>query len=136
MQSNIPIVALSPGNPKNTPSYAGMAVNTIPVVSLRDPEQHDFIREDSPLNEQERKYCRCLLEVESKGRAYSPYGVCTKSTGAQVHSCSAHYDWNVMDYDMLRAYASLHKIDTTGLNSREDVLNSIGRWKASRGESF
>lgn len=117
------------------PSVSGMATSQVANVVIQTP-QHDFIRKDAPLNDQERKYCRCLLEVESKGRAYSPYGVCTRSVGAQVHSCSPHYDWGLMDLDMLIAYMTLHKIDITGINTREQALMAISQWKTSKGESM
>jgi len=39
-----------------------------------------------------------------------------------------------MSLDMLLAYCSLHKIDTTGIFTREQALAAIRSWKASRGE--
>jgi len=120
---------------RTVPSVQGMASSPVANVVIQVPE-HDFIRKDSSLNDQERKYCRCLLEVESKGRAYSPYAVCTSSTHAQVHSCSTHYDWGLMDLDMLTSYMSLHKIDTTGIDTREQALQAISNWKSGRGESM
>ena len=113
----------------------GMATTQVANVVIQEP-QDDFIRPGANLNEQERKYCRCLLKVEAKGRAASPYGVCTKSVGAQVHSCSPHYDWGLMDLDMLLAYMSLHKLDTTNINSREEALKAISEWKSSKGETM
>jgi len=101
-------------------------------------ERYDFMRSDTGLDEGEKKYCRCLLRVEAKGNAYSPYGVCTKSVGHQVHSCSPHYDWSVMGLEYLIAYADLHKISLTSQerSSREGVLGAIARWKLNRGETF
>jgi hypothetical protein len=114
-------------------------VGTLPggaPIPQPGPERSDFMRQDSHLSEGENKYCRCLLRVEAKGNAYNPYGVCTKSTRHQVRSCSQYYDWAAMSLDMLLAYCTLHKIDTTGLTTREAALAAIGRWKASRGEAF
>lgn len=114
-------------------------VGTLPggaPIPQPGPERSDFMRQDSHLSEGENKYCRCLLKVESKGNAYNPYGVCTKSTRHQVHSCSQYYDWAAMSLEMLLAYCTLHKIDITGLTTREAALAAIGRWKASRGEAF
>jgi hypothetical protein len=98
--------------------------------------RHDFMKVGTSLTDGENKYCRCLLEVESKGKARSSYGICTKSTGNQVHSCSAYYDWPAMDLSMLLAYLSLHKVDTSNISSREQALKEIAEWKKSRGEKM
>ena len=129
-----------PTMPPSVPTSPRMQTPTFQPTTTQAPqpgtERYDFILPNADLSEGQRKYCRCLLRVQDRGRAYSPYGVCTKSVGAQVHSCSQYYDWPAMNLDMLRAYASLHKIDTSNLNSKEEVLNAIGQWKSSRGESF
>jgi hypothetical protein len=100
------------------------------------PERYDFIRDDAKLSEGERKYCRCLMHVQEKGGGYNPYAVCTSRVGSQVHSCSPYYDWSIMGLNNLIAYADLHNITLTDRSSREAVLNAIGAWKQSRGESF
>jgi hypothetical protein len=99
--------------------------------------RYNFIKENSGLTEGQEKYCRCLLRVENSGRAYSPYGVCTKNDpSSQVHSCSQYYDFGAMDIDMMTAYMSLHKLSTEGIQTREQALQAIAQWKAGRGESF
>lgn len=99
-------------------------------------EQHDFILPTADLEEGDRKYCRCLEEVEAKGGAYSPYGVCRSHVAGYVHSCSKYYNWSVMSLDMLVAYADLHKIDSSQMTTRENAIQQIGQWKASRKEKF
>lgn len=94
--------------------------------------REDFIREDADLSEQQKKYCRCLLKVQDKGRGYSPYGVCTKSTRVQVRSCSEYYDFEAMDLPMLIAYANLHKLTGYDSSTRESVLKAIYDWKQSK----
>lgn len=106
------------------------------VIPTPGPERYDFILPNAPLTEEERKYCRCLLRVEERGGAVSPYAVCTARVGSQVQACSEYYDWPAMSLDVLLAYARLHNINVTGVTSRQEALNAIGRWKFSRGESF
>lgn len=125
---------MATGNPSIISSGLGTGISPPPVITP-GPVKDDFIKEGVDLTEKQRKYCRCLLKVESKGRAYSPYGVCTKSVGAQVHSCSDYYDWASMDLDMLLAYLTLHKVDISGVDSREKALEAIRKWKTSKGYS-
>jgi len=99
-----------------------------------NPERYDFIRDDSSLDENQRKYCRCLIRVEEKGSAYSPYGVCKSKIPESVYSCSKDYDFSVMGLKELLAYASLHKIVVPDSSSREAVLKTIYYWKKGRGE--
>lgn len=98
--------------------------------------QSNFIKSDAQIDDQQQKYCRCLLEVKAKGGRYNPYAICTHSVGAQVHSCSEYYDFPSMDLDALVAYADLHKITGYDNSNRQTVLNAIASWKAGRGESF
>lgn len=114
----------------------GAKIGAPPVITP-GPVRDDFIRNDANLDEHQKKYCRCLLKVQAKSSsARSPYGICTKSTGSQVHSCSDYYDWSAMDLPMLIAYLELHKISTAGINSREQALEAIRQWKVGRGEHF
>jgi len=41
-----------------------------------------------------------------------------------------------MSLDMLVAYADLHKIDSSQMTTRENAIQQIGQWKASRKEKF
>jgi len=117
----------------STISVSGMGTIEGEVPIMTKDVRYDFIKLDAPLEEKERKYCRCLLRVQDKGGAYSPYGVCTKTTKGHVYSCSQYYDWAVMDLDMLIAYADLHKIQVPTNPTRESMLQVIRNWKISKG---
>jgi hypothetical protein len=106
------------------------------VIPVPGEERYDFILPNAPLTEEERKYCRCLLRVEERGGARSPYAVCTARVGSQVRACSEYYDWPAMGFDILLAYMKLHNIGTAGVRDRAGALQAIGRWKFSKGESF
>lgn len=121
----------------SSPTTTGVGTGRAPPpIITPGAVRDDFIKPNADLSEKERKYCRCLLRVESKGGAYSPYGVCTSRVGAQVHSCSQYYDWGAMDLDMLLAYADLHKIDVSAVTTREQALEAIQKWKQARGENM
>ncbi len=106
------------------------------IIPTAGTERYDFILPNAPLTEEERKYCRCLLRVEERGGAVNPYAVCSNRVGSQVQMCSRYYDWPAMSLDVLLAYGQLHKINMSGVTSRDRALQVIGRWKQSRGESF
>lgn len=133
--NHLPVpVANSLMAPRSNASLS-MTINGINVPVL-GPVMHDFTKPEADIDDRQRKYCRCLLRVEAKGSSYSPYGVCTKSTHAQVHSCSQYYNFSVMDLDMLVAYMTLHKLDASHIQTREQALQAIAQWKSSRGEHF
>ena len=106
------------------------------VIPTAGEERYDFILPNAPLTEDERKYCRCLLRVEDRGGVRNPYAVCTSRVGSQVQMCSQYYDWPAMSLEVLLAYAHLHKVNVTGVTTRNQALQAIGRWKQSRGETF
>lgn len=110
-------------------------LNTIngPIPIMTKTVRYDFINLDAPLDERQRKYCRCLLKVQNKsGNKVNPYAVCS-SRLPQVRKCSQYYDWAVMDLDMLVAYADLHKIQIPKNPTRETMFNVINNWKISKG---
>lgn len=120
----------------NNVTTQGLGTGISPPIISVELLSHAMIKPGADLSEKEKKYCRCLLKVEAKGNVRSPYGICTNSVGTQVPSCSQYYDFPNMNLEMLIAYMTLHKIDTFGINSREDAFEAIGKWKASRGEIF
>ncbi len=100
-----------------------------------------------PPNEQQRKYCNCVLDVQAKGIAakgcsdamhrtglcpggiaQNPYAVCAHSTKTSYRWCSDEvYDFDTMDLLRLQSYAALHNLPTDG--SREDILYRIAEMK-------
>lgn len=121
------------GSPLNT--TLGAPVNQSSSSVVPGEIRHDFIKPGS-LDTQDAKYCRCLLEVNAKGTAYSPYGVCKSRVGPGVYSCTKYYDWSAMSLDMLLSYLDLHKVDTSGITTREHAIEAIRQKLASRGESL
>lgn len=82
-------------------------------------------------NSPESKYCRCLLEVESKGNDYSAYGVCHSATHPSGNPhCGQYYNFENLPDAELRAYAKLHSLSTAGTN--EQIIDRI--YASKRGE--
>ncbi len=108
----------------------------IPIPIMTKEVEYDFIRDDTPLSVKQKKYCRCLLRVEAKGKVRSPYGICTASVGHQVRSCSQYYDWSVMNLEIMIAYLTLHKILVPINPTRELALKAIQDWKLSIDKSI
>lgn len=102
-------------------TYSG--INT--GISPSGKGQHDFFKTGTKLDEQEKKYCSCLLKVQDKGTAKSPYAVCTHSVGTTTRECSAEYDFDKIPTNLLQAYAKLHKLQVPEYTDRTGVLQAI-----------
>ena len=102
------------------------------------------------MNEQEQKYCRCVLEVAAKQpgqcnmekawfeqrqgeTCYNPYAVCANSVGTSSRICGENYNWSALPDEMLTAYANLNNIQVSGY-SRQEVIRGIMQWKAMKGK--
>lgn len=82
-------------------------------------------------DENDRKYCRCLLHVEaSSKKSLSPYAICHKSVdGEHDIECGPHIlFWELPDRE-LRSYASLLNIATPDPYQREQLIHSIQQSK-------
>lgn len=97
------------------------------------------------LNEHQQKYCDCVLDVAAKNSAacnqnhdfgtpgcYNPYAVCAKSTKTSYRHCGENYDWTTLSDEQLRAYAELNNISVPVPFNREQIVNNIYDWKASK----
>ena len=86
-------------------------INTLseqPLITSRS-----FCVTTNTMTEKQEKYCRCVLDVESKNEneVYNPYAVCAKSVGTTYRRCTEdYYDFNTMPLNKLNAYARLHKL--------------------------
>jgi len=70
-----------------------------------------------------RKFCDCVLQVQSKRPNIDPLTVCYSSDNLTVPNCSPTANWNSMNTDKLRAYAAINNLPTDG--SRADLLQTI-----------
>lgn len=102
-------------------------------IELKPIKKHGFMLDDAPLNERQRKYCTCILEVQAKGKVSNPYPICAKSVGTTYRSCSKYYDWLAMDVPELLAWMNLHDVTIPKLHTRENLVTAIRKWKIERG---
>ena len=126
---------------KNTGSY-----------NKNNGKSDTFFLEDSDLDEDKKKWCRCVLKVATKetgeclktkawfkkieGKScYNPYSVCSKTVGTSTKECSQHYDFNKFSDQRLIAYVQLHHIDVPDPYNRTKTLNNIYEWKKSKYKS-
>lgn len=107
--------------------------------------KQSWIKSNSSLTEQQKKYCRCVLQVAEKQpgscnmekawfeqregkECYNPYAICAKSVQTSYRGCGDEYDFNNLPTNLVTAYANLNNIKTTGFE-RDDIIASIYRWK-------
>lgn len=100
------------------------------------------------LNEQDEKYCRCILQVAGKQppacnierawfktrdgkKCVNPYAVCHSSvqreSGRPV--CGPYYNFNNIPDQELIGYASLNRINIPQPYNREQMIENIYQWK-------
>lgn len=108
---------------------------------------NDYFLPDSTLNDQEKKYCRCVLNVASQqpgacnlekawferregSVCYNPYAVCASSVGTSSRECGDNYNFQGLPLDHVKAYAGLHGIQYTEYTSRDVLINDILKWKS------
>ena len=92
------------------------------------------------LTKRERKYCSCLMKV--RPRVNNPYGICTSSVynkqnvkRKKVVNCSSYYDYNILNMEMLKAYASEKKIPTRSKGryiSKKKLIKRIDQYKKNK----
>lgn len=95
--------------------------------------RHNFITENSEISDKQKKWCRCIIEVQAKGKVNNPYAICSKSVGTSYRYCSVNYDWYAMEYEQLIAWCQLHKVESKGLKTREELIRAILQYKIDKG---
>lgn len=106
---------------------------------------------DADLTDQEKKYCRCTIEVAGKQPAvcnserawfqsregkkcYNPYAVCAKSTRTTSRNCGSNFDFSNLPDNELIGYASLNRVDIPRPYNRQQLLSNIELWKSQMGK--
>ena len=140
-------------------------VVTLPILPVISPpivlpvtvtpelvKQPPYLKKEAPLNEKERKYCRCVLHLagnqtptclveqawrkEREGRTcYNPYAVCASRIKTTSRLCGQNYIFeNIPDHE-LRAYALLSGITVPKPYNRAKMLANIEAWKRAKGRA-
>ena len=126
--------------------------------SMRKSVTTNYFKPDTKIDEDKKKWCRCVLKVAGKQRGacnvdkawfetrdgqrcYNPYRVCAASVGTTYRKCSEHYDFeNFSDEDLI-TYAQLHQNSKDGIDiiipepyNRNTMLGNIKTWKDLKGK--
>jgi len=79
-----------------------------------------MIKKSSRLTNREKRYCRCLIKVRSKG-IKNPYAICTNSVynlqkqkRKTIVTCTKNYDFTKMTLKQLHSYSKKKKIKYRG----------------------
>lgn len=125
-----------------------------PVAKAAALYQTHRIVANAPIEEQEAKYCSCVLQVQAKDRhqpsctagiwgstrsCVNPYAVCHASVGgAYIRDCAKYYNWQELSDDELMGYAAAQRsqIPIPNPYDRQQMLSNIRQWKAKRGETM
>lgn len=122
---------------KITPHTTRSAVSTIPKK-----EKRQMIQQNAPLNEKQRKWCRCVLKVAAKQtpkclqqkgwykkyegkECYNPYSICSKSVGTSSKECAKYYNLDQLTKTELLGYARLNSIQVNEKHTKKTIIDVI-----------
>jgi hypothetical protein len=94
------------------------------------------VEKEKALTKEQRKYCKCLLDVNTvgkNGKKYNPYAVCAHSTKGSYKYCSEIYDFPKLTESQLKHYAILKNIQVDENDTRDSLLKKIYKWKREQG---
>jgi hypothetical protein len=84
-----------------------------------------MIKKKSKLTNREKRYCRCLIKVRTKG-IQNPYAICTNSVynlqkkkRKTIVKCTKNYDFTKMTLKQLQSYSRKKKIKYSGYRKKE-----------------
>ncbi len=125
-----------------TPSEVKVATGSKPAAS-------GYFSTQSPLDEKQQKYCRCLMHVAAQQPAwclrekawrqtrsgvgcYNPYAVCTASVKRQgTVECSGNFDFARVPDNELVAYALLFHDQVLAANGWQELpAPGVAGWRA------
>jgi phosphatidylethanolamine-binding protein (PEBP) family uncharacterized protein len=108
-----------------TPSAVAQPYSTGTHIPPATRGEHDFFKSNTTLDEQQKKYCSCILKVQAKGGAKVPYAVCAKTVGTTTRDCQVNYDLNKLPDNLLQADLDLHKIHLNSEFTRQGAINAF-----------
>ena len=96
---------------------------------MKSKKNHTILKKKSNLSAREKRYCRCIIKLRSKG-IKNPYGICTNSVynlqtkkRTKVVKCSENYDITKLNLKQLQYYAKKKNIKYSKL--KKDKLISL-----------
>jgi hypothetical protein len=92
-------------------------------------KKNAIFKQKSNLSSREKRYCRCIIKLRSKG-IKNPYGICTNSVynlqkkkRTKLVKCSKNYDLNKLSLKQLQYYARKKNIKYSKI--KKDKLISL-----------
>ena len=83
---------------------------------MKSKKKYNILKKKSNLSAIEKRYCRCIIKLRSKG-IKNPYGICTNSVynlqkkkRTKVVKCSENYDLKKLTLKQLQYYAKKKNI--------------------------
>lgn len=109
---------------------------------LQRSDKEMWLKSDRIMEEDEEKYCRCVLQVASKQPAscnedkawyekregktcYNPYAVCANTVGTTSRQCGENYNFENIPDEHLIGYASLSGIPVPQPYNRDQIIANI-----------
>jgi len=109
---------------------------------LPNHSKNSIIKQNSDLNDKDKKYCSCVIDVAEKNTnrcnlgkdwgnmsggkmCYSPYAVCAKSVGTTNKKCGLNYDYDAMTKEQLVSFLNLNHINADTSLSKDELLKMI-----------
>jgi len=114
---------------KSTPMKRGKVKSRTSPAKYTEEEKKKFFKKGSKLNEKQKDYCRCVLEVEN---VVNPWATCAKGIHTSYHDCGQEYDWYNLPSRALRNYARNSKIQINKNDTDDQVREKINKWKQNK----
>jgi hypothetical protein len=106
-QKHVTCTRKSPSKSKKSPSKYKKSPKAKKSPKKSD-EPKDYFKKDAEISPKHKKYCRCLLHVQAKGKVDKPYAICRASVGPTgQRDCLKYMNPKAMTPDDKRAYYEL-----------------------------
>lgn len=118
--------------PRTTPLKKKTSSNKNTRISpslYSEQEKKNFFKKGSKLTEGQKKYCRCVLEVE---HVANPWATCAGSTHNSYRDCGQEYNWYTLPSQALRNYARNSRIEINKNDTDDQVRMKINKWKQKK----
>ena len=101
-----------------------------PSIKSVNKEKSKYFVRGTPLNEKQKKYCRCLVHVAESKRTTNPYAICTKVTDRKGRfKCLPYYNLNNLTASEVRGLAKLHGKSVPQLKKYMNTIHRTKEWR-------
>lgn len=96
--------------------------NSTRISTAVEKAKASYFRPDSPLDDDQARWCRCIAHVSAKSSAYNPYAICTKSVGRVGRfKCAPYYNYDQMPKEEVEGLAKLKGKSVEQLKSSSEA---------------